>query len=377
MEFIKRAPIKSVAPKGLSVQNRRQQLSATQWVFCPYQVCNTLEWATPTGINAKTDTPGKLTIGGLTKVTNLTEKVSAAGSKQEITEAGHDQLGDNPNYTERERLARNITSDILNNFPGLAIRIESLEGIDDDDLVQGFEIALLTDQMPVRMIDGSDDPVPVLPQMMSILRNKIMEIDRDHTNPHRELLLQTGKELERAISGNMKIAIDELQMPQQMVSAGKLAGFDLRAQRNFLALGREVPNTLKLVADQVQQSGMGDDATGKLANVLDKLTNLLGGAPEAAQEKPEGFVSPEDFDDLEPLTVDNVAPVDVEIESEDVPEGVGTFHNNEDGEDVLEIDTESTTPTRCAGKTARGTQCKQDALEGSKFCHIEAHQAQG
>lgn len=46
------------------------------------------------------------------------------------------------------------------------------------------------------------------------------------------------------------------------------------------------------------------------------------------------------------------------------------------GDAEIETSDESLSDQRCLAKTGDGEQCKNDALEGEKFCHIDAHQRQ-
>lgn len=46
------------------------------------------------------------------------------------------------------------------------------------------------------------------------------------------------------------------------------------------------------------------------------------------------------------------------------------------GDAEIEMSDESLSDQRCLAETSDGEQCKNDALEGEKFCHIDSHQKQ-
>jgi hypothetical protein len=388
MEIVKRTSISenaAYAPQGQTIRANR---SATQWLFNPYSVADTTNWVTTTGV-------GKLTIGGLTKVTNTTDKKtpnkSRKGQGGGVTYAS---TMDFDGYVEEERFALNIANEIVNNYPRRVHRIRALEGVDDVKQVDAIVEILLGESMAVAYVDGSGEPVPVLPQMLEVLRHNLREIAQMNS-PQKALLLQVGKEFESTIVDNIKLAAEDLKTPMSDVMTGKRAGFDVNAKRNFLAQGKPVPDTLKLQSSQpVQAESRPTDE--RLANALERFNELLTGeTKEVKPETDETTVTavPQDENSLRVaanVAVATTQPVEVEMEFGDQPKTLTQKAASPEqiekaqkaevkkSEAVAAEETrrEEEGVTQCAAITGSGEQCKKDAVPGSRFCKIEAHQKQ-
>ncbi len=387
METIRRTPLAETPQSATAQMTSRANRSATQWLFNPFSVADTTNWAVTTGV-------GKLAIGGLTKVTNVTEQVAPNKSKRG-EQVVYDSTFNFSGYVENERFALNIANEIVNNYPRRVHRIRALEGVEDNKLVAQIEEILLGEEMAVAYIEGVSEPVPVLTQMLEVLRYNMREVSKTDS-PQKALLLAVGKEFESTIADNIKLAIDDLKTPQQDVASKKRAGFDVNAKRNFLALGKPVPEVNLSMGDQTSaQQALVNERT---LNALEKLNSLMGGddAVEGIvdettvvkdEDLPEGFLTEAEGNQLAAI----IAPKEVEMEFVPHPKIVTTSPlsdkqmekaeeaaKEEEAEEAetVETDTLSTTPTRCAATTASGNQCSNDAVKGSKFCHIEAHQKQ-
>ena len=163
MKTIQRTPIKDDVAGAPMQQAARANLSATQWLFNPYSVCDTTNYAVTTGV-------GKLAVGGLTKVVNIVENFTP----NESTEGNYTSTVDFAGvpggqvHGERERFAQYIANDITTNFPRRVHRIKALEGMDDTRAVQRIESLLLGDSMAIAEVEGDSVPVPVLTQMREV-----------------------------------------------------------------------------------------------------------------------------------------------------------------------------------------------------------------
>lgn len=338
-----------------------------------------------------------MNIGGLTKVINTPDKKTPNRSKR--TAGGGLSVTstmDFDGYVEEERYALNIANEIVNSFPRRVHRIRALEGIDDEKLVEQIENILLGDSMAVAYVDGIGDPVPVLPQMLEVLRHNMREIA--HMNsPQKALLLQVGKEFETAIAENMKLAAEDLKTPQSDVSTGKRAGFDNNAKRNFLAQGKPVPDTLKLQPAQVQTQVRPTDE--RLADALEKFTAMMTGEDkEIKAETDETTVRVVGGEDDENalrvaanVAIATTQPVEVEMEFGDHPKILKQKAlSDKEIEKAQKVEVkkgealaaeearrEEEGVVQCAAITGSGEQCKKDAVEGSRFCSIKSHQEQG
>lgn len=394
MKTITRTPISENAAYAPENQSIRANRSATQWLFNPYSIADTTNWAVTTGV-------GKLAVGGLTKVTNVTEVTTPNRTTKDdrggvVFDSTFDAvISGKAGYAENERFALHIASEIENNFPRRVHRIRALEGIDDTKLVDLIVESLLGESMAVAEIEGEKDPVPVLTQMLEVVRHNLREIAKSNS-PQKALLLQTGKEFESTIADNIKLAGEDLRVPVQDVAAKKRAGFDLNAKRNFLALGKPIPEVNLTTAGSVQAETKQVDE--RVINVLDKLNNFLDGVGAIQGEPDETTAHIVEEEDnprvMANQTIATTQPTEVEMSFQSFPKVVETkaltnkqVEKAEEKEAKKaeklaeeaekEADTVSTTPVRCSATTADGEQCKNDALEGSDYCHIPAHKKQG
>lgn len=389
MEIVRRTPISENSAYAPQEQTKRANRSATQWLFNPYSVADTTNWSVSTGV-------GKLAIGGLTKVTNVTEKITPNRSKKTSGGVSYSSTMDFDGYEENERFALNIATEIVNNFPRRVHRIRALEGIEDEKQVDAIVEILLGESMAVAYVDGSGEPVPVLPQMLEVLRHNMREIVQMNT-PQKALLLQVGKEFEAAIADNIKLAAEDLKTPQSDVATGKRAGFDVNAKRNFLAQGKAVPDTLKLAPAQVTAQTRPTDE--RLASALEKFTEMMTGeSKEITSETDETTIrvdgGTEDENALRVaanVAIATTQPIEVEMEFEDHPKILKqkalTEQQIEKAQKAEVKKSEAVAAeeerraeegkTQCAAITGNGTQCTKDAVEGSRFCSIAAHQKQG
>jgi len=245
--------------------SQRENLSATQWLFNPFSLADTTNWAVTTGL-------GKLAIGTFTRVVNTTHKVNRGSALKSTFELLEQR---STAYREVERFAVTIANEVSNAFPNRVFKMKTLAGKEDiEDIVS----KLLGDTMEVRTTDSSPEIVPVLPVMLNTLRANI----RQHPE-----LANIGREIEQAILTSIAVATEDLKIPQQEVAQGKRAGFDTNAKRNFLALGKEVPDTLKFTTGNQQADTL--NVMEKLSKGIDKFTDILGGAQtqEAPQETPQ------------------------------------------------------------------------------------------
>lgn len=312
---------------------RRQNRSLTQWLFNPYSVCDTTNWSVDTGV-------GKLNIGGLTRVSNITERRTPNRSKHNAYTSTSEFDG---NYIEVERLAYNIASEIENNFPRRVARIKALEGIGSEEVASNIVTALLGASMQISEIEGAAEIVPVLPSMLEALRLNMRAISRGNS-AQKELLLKVGREFEAAITANIKEALNDLKAPQQEVASGKRTGFDYNAKRNFLALGKPVPDTLKFT--DANSSAQNND---QLAKAIDRLATLLGDAPKTETpetEFPTDFISEKEAEEI-------LAATETEEEAKETPQ-------------------EAETIIKCSAEKARGGECLNAAVSGSEFCRFHA-----
>jgi hypothetical protein len=394
METLRRTPLaEHPGHVQTAAQTVRAATSKVQWLFNPFSDADTTNWHVSTGV-------GKLNIGGLTKVANITTKDTP--NKTQKTDRGvrYGSTADfDGKYVENERYALFIANEITNSFPRRVHRIKALEGIEDDAQVDMIQNLLLGETLPVSYIEGVSDPVPVLTQMLEVLRYNMREISKTNS-PQKALLLAVGKEFESALADNIKLAIDDLKMPQQEVAQGKRAGFDVNAKRNFLAVGRPVPEVkLTTGATMEVQNRPVDD---RLLKALDKLNNLLDGegtiqgepdettARMKDEELPEGFLNETDAN----VILATTSGSEVSMEFEDHPKIVETkpLTNKQteaadkkeeakaekiQAEEAKTAEKEEQGIRRCAAITGSGTQCTKDAVQGSRFCSIKSHQEQG
>ena len=391
MKTITRTPISENAAYAPENQTARANRSATQWLFNPYSIADTTNWAVTTGV-------GKLAVGGLTKVTNVPDIGTPNRTTKDdrgavIFDSTFDAvISGKAGYVESERFALHIASEIENNFPRRVHRIRALEGIDDTKLVDLIVESLLGESMAVAELEG-EEPVPVLPQMLEIVRNNLREIARSNS-PQKALLLQAGKEFESTIADNIKLAGEDLRQPTQDVAAGNRVGFDLNAKRNFLALGKTIPE-VKLTQGNVQAETKQVDE--RVLTALEKIAEAFGGDTKIQGEPDETTAHIVDEDEISPRVEANqiVAtsqPIEAEMKFDAFPKVVETkaLTNKqvekadekeekkaeklaEEAEKEAEDDSLSTTPTKCAAIKGDGERCNNDAVKGSKFCHIAAH----
>lgn len=422
---------REVTPHLEAVENKavssRERLSATQWIFNPFSHCNTGEWSQTTGIMGKDidgkKRPGLVKVGELQRIDNALQTVNnAKESTLELIRGGATI------YKQDERFAYHIAREIESAFPGKVKVITSLAGETDDEKVARIQAILLGEDMEAAIIPNEALPVPIMTKMRERLRYNLREISRAPQTEMTVLLVKVGRELDQAIMANIRYAEDQLKEAQAAVQDGRATGFDIAAQRCFLALGREVPDTLNRVAHSQLSPGLPqavhDPRMTALLEHFDKKTPEVdnsitrGGKADAEHfaetdsrtgadfpiaDIPPGVAASsssalatagtEDFplikeDDMEILKRESggiFKGLDKEVK-EAVAEREEAFKKGEPmpepAEDEIELDNEtisstaknakktSTTPLRCKGETLAGEQCKKDAVTGSKYCNL-------
>lgn len=315
MQAIKR---KVVQPerKDSELVEAAQKKSATQWLFCPFTRCDTSNWSAPTGA-------GLIPVGELYPISNVDDKAEEKGF----------------------RYAETVAVEIENAFPKRVKRITSLAGVTDSDYVSTIQEVLLGETMEASEIAEDDQPVPNGVKMRQILRSRMQQLQirvTDGGESNLEPIINIGSEIDQALGAGIEYANRVIESKQREIEAGVKSSFDNAAQRAYLFLGQKAPTTLKLVPGD---SGVSED---KLKELSDKTKKL-----EKKAEKAETKI-----EKLKEELKGNAGKSDAKKADEEVAE---------------EIETESNTPVRCIAKTASGSQCKNDALEGSKFCQVPSH----